>query len=119
MVLGGRTGGIAQAEDPAVGGWSLQRLSGVVGPLGAVAAALALNGVLLLALGVNPLFAYKSMVAGAIGSGQSLGDTLNKTVPIALIALGLGLTFRCGLCTVGGEGQSHAGATGAALVATL
>jgi simple sugar transport system permease protein len=36
-----------------------------------------------------------------------------------LIALGVGLTFRCGLWNVGGEGQFYAGATGAALVGIL
>jgi general nucleoside transport system permease protein len=106
---------ITRAEPAAAAATSPGWRRGLAGPAGAVVAALALNGILLLALGVNPLFAYKSMVAGAIGSGQSLSDTLNKTVPILLIALGVGLTFRCGLWNVGGEGQFYAGATAAAL----
>lgn len=96
-----------------------QRLRDLLVPAAAVLGALAVNAVLLLALGVSPLTAYTSMVAGAIGSGQSMSDTLSKTVPIALIALGVGLTFRCGLWNAGGEGQFYAGATGAALAGIL
>ena len=97
----------------------IQRLRGLLVPAAAVLGALAVNAILLLALGISPLTAYTSMVAGAIGSGQSVSDTLGKTVPIALIALGVGLTFRCGLWNAGGEGQFYAGATGAALAGIL
>ena len=88
-------------------------------PVISVIGALAITGLLLLALGVNPLFAYKSMVLGAVGTTQSLSDTLAKTVPITLIALGVALSFRCGLWNVGGEGQFYAGAIGAALTGIL
>jgi general nucleoside transport system permease protein len=90
-----------------------------VAPAMAVIGALAITALLLLALGVNPLFAYKSMVLGAVGTTQSLSDTIAKTVPITLIALGVALTFRCGLWNVGGEGQFYAGAIGAALTGIL
>lgn len=108
------------ATPPVVAGpGRIQRLRGLLVPAGAVLGALAVNAVLLLALGASPLAAYTSMVAGAIGSPQSVSDTLSKTVPIALIALGVGLTFRCGLWNAGGEGQFYAGATGAALAGIL
>jgi general nucleoside transport system permease protein len=94
-------------------------VSPVAAPVIAVVSALALTGLLLLALGVDPLFAYKSMVLGAVGSAQSFSDTLAKMVPIALIALGVGLSFQCGLYNVGGEGQFYAGATAAALTGIL
>jgi general nucleoside transport system permease protein len=89
---------------------------GDLAPLAAVAGALAVTALLLLALGVNPLFAYKSLVLGAVGTTASLSDTLTKTVPIALIAFGVGLSFRCGLWNVGGEGQFYAGATAATII---
>jgi ABC-type uncharacterized transport system permease subunit len=80
-----------------------------------VLAALAVTGLLLLALGADPLFAYKTMVLGGIGSAQANSDTLAKMIPIALIAFGVMLTFRCGLWNIGGEGQFYAGAIGAAI----
>ena len=95
------------------------KLAPVAAPLAAVLGALVVTAALLLALGVDPLFAYKSMILGAVGSTQSLSDTLAKTVPIALIALGVGLSFQCGLWNVGGEGQFYAGATAAALTGII
>ena len=97
----------------------LQTASPFLAPAMAVLGALAITAVLLLALGVNPLFAYRSMVLGAVGTTQSLSDTIAKAVPITLIALGVALTFRCGLWNVGGEGQFYAGAIGAALTGIL
>jgi ABC-type uncharacterized transport system permease subunit len=96
-----------------------QALESLIAPAAAIAGALIVTAALLLALGVNPLFAYKSMIVGAIGTTQSLSDTLAKMVPIALIALGVGLSFRCGLWNVGGEGQFYAGATAAALTGII
>jgi general nucleoside transport system permease protein len=97
----------------------LKKASPFLAPAVAVLGALAITAVLLLALGVNPLFAYRSMVFGAVGTTQSLSDTIAKAVPITLIALGVALTFRCGLWNVGGEGQFYAGAIGAALTGIL
>ncbi len=98
--------------------WAL-RLKDLFAPAGAIVGALAVTALLLVVLGVNPLFAYKSMVLGAVGTTQSFSDTVAKTVPIALIALGVALTFQCGLWNIGGEGQFYAGAIGAALVGIL
>src|SRR5262245_51684191 len=97
----------------------LQMAGPVLAPVISVLGALAITAILLDALGVNPLFAYESMVLGAVGTAQSLSDTLAKTVPITLIALGVALSFRCGLWNVGGEGQFYAGAIGAALAGIL
>jgi ABC-type uncharacterized transport system permease subunit len=88
-------------------------------PTISVLGALLITAVLLEALGVDPLFAYQSMVLGAVGTTQALSDTLAKTVPITLIALGVALSFRCGLWNVGGEGHFYAGAIGAALTGIL
>jgi general nucleoside transport system permease protein len=97
----------------------LQAAGPLLAPVISVLGALAITAILLDALGVNPLFAYQSMVLGAVGTTQSLSDTLAKTVPITLIALGVALSFRCGLWNVGGEGQFYAGAIGAALAGIL
>ena len=74
------------------------------------------TGVLLALLGADPFFAFKTLVMGGIGSPQALSDTLAKMIPIALIAFGVMLTFRCGLWNVGGEGQFYSGAIAAAIL---
>jgi general nucleoside transport system permease protein len=98
--------------------WS-ERLRSFAAPVVCVLAALVVTGLLLLALGANPLFAYKTMVLGALGSGQAVSDTITKTIPIVLIALGVMLTFRCGLWNVGGEGQFYSGAIAGAATGIL
>jgi general nucleoside transport system permease protein len=88
----------------------------VAAPLICVIAALLVTGVLLALLGADPIFAFKTLVLGGIGSPQALSDTIAKTIPIALIAFGVMLTFRCGLWNIGGEGQFYSGAIAAAIV---
>jgi general nucleoside transport system permease protein len=84
--------------------------------VGAAVGALILAGLLMLALGVNPLTAYVAMINGAFGNAQNLSDTIVKTIPIALIALGVALTFKCGLWNAGGEGQLYFGAIAAVII---
>lgn len=88
----------------------------VAAPLICVIAALLVTGVLLALLGADPIFAFKTLVLGGIGSPQALSDTIAKTIPIALIAFGVMLTFRCGLWNIGGEGQFYSGAIAAAII---
>jgi len=84
--------------------------------LAVVAVGMVLIGVIMLILGINPIRAYGSIVRGAFGSQVNLSDTIAKTVPIALIGLGVALTFRCGLWNIGGEGQLYFGAAAALIV---
>jgi len=69
-------------------------------------------------VGADPLQAYWTVFSGAFGSSYALEETLIKTSPLLLIALGLGLAYRVRLWNIGGEGQFYLGAvaaTGAAL----
>jgi simple sugar transport system permease protein len=92
-----------------------EKFRSLVAPVLCVLGALIVTGLLLLLLGADPLFAYWTMILGGIGSAQAISDTLAKTVPIALIAFGVMLTFRCGLWNIGGEGQFYSGAIAAAV----
>ncbi len=75
-----------------------------------VIAALITASVLLLALNASPLQAYSSMLQGAVGSENSLAETLVKATPILLVAIGICIAFRGGVINIGGEGQMIAGA---------
>ena len=52
----------------------------VAAPLICVIAALLVTGVLLALLGADPIFAFKTLVLGGIGSPQALSDTIAKTI---------------------------------------
>jgi ABC-type uncharacterized transport system permease subunit len=82
----------------------------VVAPLGAVAAALLIAGVLILVAGANPLEAYARMLTGAFGSRLSLTETLTRTTPLILTGLAAAVAFRARLWNIGGEGQFYLGA---------
>ena len=83
---------------------------GMVVPIGAVVAGLAVGAIMLLALGANPLEGYKALVVGGFGSGDALADTAIKAMPLMLVGVGISIAFRTGVINVGGEGQIVAGA---------
>jgi len=90
----------------------------VVVPLVSVLAALVFGAVVLLAAGQNPITVYTAMFQGAFGSTNGLAETLVKTIPLLLAALGVSIAFRMLLWNIGAEGQLHFGAifaTGTAL----
>ncbi|MHC1692893.1 MAG: ABC transporter permease [Sphaerochaetaceae bacterium] len=76
----------------------------------AVLLALAFAALLLLFLGHNPLAVYASMLDGGFGNAYRLRETLTRTIPLALTALGISLSFRMRFWNIGGEGQILMGA---------
>ena len=89
--------------------------------LAAVAAALVLGGVVLLALGVNPLSYYSRMFTmGMVGNKiayKAFENYLKVFVPLALTSVALSLAFKMRFWNIGGEGQFILGAMAASAVA--
>ncbi len=79
--------------------------------------ALLLSGFLLFATGHNPLRAYARLFDGAFGNLNRFAETLVKTIPILIIALGTSVAFKCKLWNIGGNGQYTVGAIAAVAVA--
>lgn len=75
------------------------------------------GALLLVLLGKSPWAAARVAFETVLGSRAGLVDTLIHATPLLLIALGYSLSFRARIWTVGGEGQLHLGAVGAAAVA--
>ncbi len=91
----------------------LPRLLEALLPIAAVLLAFAIGGLLLLALGKNPLEAYWALISGAFGSVAGLTATLTKATPLMLVGLGVCISFRGGVINIGGEGQLIVGALAA------
>ena len=72
--------------------------------------ALLLGAGIIFAMGFDPLYAYKSLLGGALGSRNSIGETLLRTTPLLFTALSYAIARRCGLINLGGEGQLYIGA---------
>ena len=91
-----------------------------IGPLVPFLAALAaflVGGIMLLALGVNPITAYQAMIEGAFGSPNALADTIVKATPLLFVGVGITVAFRGGMINIGGEGQMILGGLAATTAA--
>ncbi len=82
-------------------------------PLVSIMLALVLGALLLLLSGQNPLVVYGVMFNGAFGSLNGIAETIVKTIPLSLAALGVGIAFRMLLWNIGAEGQLYFGAIAA------
>ncbi len=76
----------------------------------AVIGALLVGALLLIVAGANPLTAYRAMLIGPFSSRYGLTETLVKTTPLLLVALGIIIAFRSGILNIGAEGQMMIGA---------
>ena len=89
----------------------------------AIAVALVLGGVILLAIGVDPITYYTRMFTmGVIGNRYPHKVYMNylaRWVPLVLTALGLSLAFKMRFWNIGGEGQFIIGALAATASAIL
>ncbi len=85
------------------------------------AAALVVGGLLLLAMGVDPIAYYGRMFTmGMVGNKiayKSFENYLKVFVPLALTSVALSLAFKMRFWNIGGEGQFILGAVAAATVA--
>ena len=83
----------------------------------AVVAALAASALVLALLGFHPIEVYAKIVEGSLLSGHRLVSTLNKTIPLVVLSLGVAIAFKMKFWNIGAEGQFYMGAFGASLAA--
>lgn len=86
-------------------------------PLTSLVLALAVGGMLLLAVGVNPITAYGAMVKGAFIGRVAFTETLVRATPLILTGLSVALAFRMLFWNIGAEGQLVMGGVAASGVA--
>lgn len=92
-------------------------LRGLVHPLAALLLGLAAGAIAIVAVGGSVSETYAEMWRGAFGSFYYTTNTLARSTPIMLIALGVALAFRAGFFNLGAEGQLLFGALAAAVTA--
>lgn len=78
--------------------------------------ALFVSGLIMLAIGVNPIEAVGIMIKGAFGYDEALGYTLYYTTNFIFTGLAVAVAFHASLFNIGGEGQAYIGGLGVALV---
>lgn len=77
------------------------------------------GGTFALAAGNDPFTVLYVIIQGGIGSKHGLTETLVKTVPILLAALGVAFAFRTKVWNIGAEGQVQVGIIAAVWVGTF
>ena len=88
-------------------------------PLVNLALAFFVSGLVVLAIGENPIEAMKFLVVGAFGSSYGVGYTLFYATSFIFTGLAVAVAFHAALFNIGGEGQAAIGALGVALVMLL
>jgi simple sugar transport system permease protein len=95
-------------------GWYSASLS-----VGAVVIALIIGGVIIAAVGGDPIRSYIHIARASVGSVGVLSDTIVKATPLILVGLACSVAFRMGLWNIGAEGQFFLGAFGASAVVLI
>lgn len=78
--------------------------------IASLSAGLGVIGLIFLASGVNPLFAFNKIFIGSFGSLYGFKETITKAIPLMLIGTGLALVFKAKFWNIGAEGQLLMGA---------
>jgi len=94
-------------------------LHALVMTVGPIAAALVLSGAVLVAVGVDPLAYYGTIVERGLLSPLGLQQTLTRMGPLLFLAASLIVAFRAGIWNLGGDGQFLLSAVVAAAAAPV
>lgn len=89
----------------------------VVSPILAVLLAVVLGGVVIAAIGLSPVAAYRALWDGIFATPAGFGLAVNRAVPLLFVGLSVSLAFRGGMFNIGGEGQLYVGALASTLSA--
>jgi len=86
-------------------------------PLLNVCAAFVISGLVVLAIGENPLEAVEILIVGALGDLEGIGFTLYYATSFIFTGLAVAICFHAALFNIGVEGQAYVAGLGAALAA--
>ncbi len=81
-----------------------------------ISLAFIVSGLVVLAIGENPITATRLMISGSLGSLNGLGYTLYYATSFIFTGLAVAVAFKAGLFNIGGEGQAYFAGLGVALV---
>ncbi len=85
-------------------------------PLANLSVAFLVSGLVVLAIGENPLEAVAIMLHGALGYPEGIGFTLYYATGFVFTGLAVAVAFHAGLFNIGAEGQAAIGGLGVALL---
>lgn len=86
------------------------KLTIITAPILAIAAALAVAGILISLAGAPVFGAFKAIFIGALGSKFAITETLTRATPLIVTGLAAAVAFRAKIWNIGAEGQLYMGA---------
>jgi simple sugar transport system permease protein len=86
-------------------------------PLLNLVLAFAISGLVVLAIGQDPLAALNAITTGAFGNGYNIGYTLYYSTNFIFTGLAVAVAAHAGLFNIGGNGQAYIAGLGVILVA--
>ncbi len=72
--------------------------------------ALLVGALMLLAVGKNPIIAYRDMAVGSFGTKIASAETVRIAIPLLITSVAVGFAFKMKFWNIGAEGQILAGA---------
>jgi len=84
---------------------------------GAILLSAVFAGIVIAALGINPVKVFVEIVNGSIGSQMRLNQTILRAIPLIITSMGILVAFKMKFWNIGGEGQIMMGGMGAAFIA--
>lgn len=75
-----------------------------------IVASLIITAILIIAVGANPRDVFEKVWEGAFRNSNAFAGVVNFWIPLALVSIGLVVTFTAGLWNIGVEGQMMMGA---------
>ncbi|MDD2458698.1 MAG: ABC transporter permease [Eubacteriales bacterium] len=93
------------AKKETAGGWRAAAIRII-----SVLVALLFSGLIMAAMGFDPIAAYLAIAKGSFGSARGLINTVTVAIPLLIVALGLSISFSMRFWNIGGEGQMVMGA---------
>ena len=88
-------------------------------PLISILIAFFISGLVILAIGEDPINAMKIMLNGGLGSTYGWGYTLYYATNFIFTGLSVAIAFHAGLFNIGGDGQAQLGGLGVTLVCLM
>ena len=85
--------------------------------ISAVILALIFVAIVMTIVGYNALEIFSNIIKGSLSSKYRIVETINKTIPLTVLSLGVAIAFKMKFWNIGAEGQFYMGAFGATFVA--
>lgn len=85
-------------------------LQSIFGTITGILISLILGGLVILALGKDPIYIYNLLFVNSLGNTYGIGQVLYKATSLIFTGLSVAFAFKSGLFNIGAEGQLNIGA---------